>query len=267
VINVATERTTPQYNWDAGWNLLNEEDGSGNLTRTFFHDPGKPIGTMLAHVDGTAPSTTDFLYYFQDNIGSTTQLRNEDNTFAGDYEYTPYGQSWHAGGATTDHQFTGKYHDTKADLYYFPYRHYNPSLARWTTPDPLGMVDGPNMYSYVRNNPANLFDPDGRFAFIMSVLAAAIVRCIVGGGIFAAVEVVRQLMNNRKPRWCETTCQFVAGCLAGVFLINWFAKFAKVMSLNKWAALLLGATYIAACEGACEFICRKYRESGGSAER
>jgi len=54
---VASERTaggtTTQYNWDAGWNLLNEEDGSGNLTRTFFHDPNKPIGTMLAHVDGS----------------------------------------------------------------------------------------------------------------------------------------------------------------------------------------------------------------------
>jgi len=54
------------------------------------------------------------------NIGSTTQLRNEDNTFAGDYEYAPTVP--YAGGATTDHQFTGKYHDTKADLYYFPFR-------------------------------------------------------------------------------------------------------------------------------------------------
>jgi len=49
--------TTTKYNWNAGWNLLNEEDGSGNLTGTFFHDPNKPIGTMLAHVDDTAPST------------------------------------------------------------------------------------------------------------------------------------------------------------------------------------------------------------------
>jgi len=153
--------TTTQYNWDAGWNLLNEEDASGNLTRTFFHDPNKPIGTMLAHVDGTSPSTSDFLYYFQDNIGSTTQLRNEDNSFAGAYEYTPYGKSWYAGGISADHQFTGKYRDTKADLYYFPYRHYNPALARWTTPDPEGMIDGPNMYSYVSSNPIEHFDPLG----------------------------------------------------------------------------------------------------------
>jgi len=190
--------------------MFQGQTGSGNLTRTFFHDPNKPIGTMLAHVDGTAPSTTDFLYYFQDNIGSTTQLRNEDNTFAGDYEYTPYGQSWQGGGATTDHQFTGKYHDTKADLYYFPYRHYNPSLARWTTPDPLGMVDGPNLYSYVKSSPVGSFDSLGLIsgwqAWFCSVACglAGIGYCVVVPGLGLACGVILLLL-------CATICSLRPG--------------------------------------------------------
>src|SRR5262249_34198931 len=34
-------------------------------------------------------------------------------------------------------------------------------LARWTSPDPLGLVDGPNLYVYVRNNPVRRSDPNG----------------------------------------------------------------------------------------------------------
>jgi len=32
---------------------------------------------------------------------------------------------------------------------------------RWNTRDPLGMVEGPNLYSYVRGNPASYVDPLG----------------------------------------------------------------------------------------------------------
>ena len=41
--------------------------------------------------------------------------------------------------------FTGKPWDVAAQMYYFPYRWYSPSAARWLTRDPLGMVDGPNV--------------------------------------------------------------------------------------------------------------------------
>jgi len=40
-------------------------------------------------------------------------------------------------------------------------RYYNPQTGRWLSPDPLGMVDGPNLYAYVNNNPANWIDPWG----------------------------------------------------------------------------------------------------------
>ena len=35
---------------------------------------------------------------------------------------------------------------------------------RWTSADPSGLVDGPNLYAYSRNRPASLNDPSGREA-------------------------------------------------------------------------------------------------------
>ncbi|MBU0708026.1 hypothetical protein KKG41_06675 [Patescibacteria group bacterium] len=34
-------------------------------------------------------------------------------------------------------------------------------MGRWLSQDPLGMVNGPNMYAYCKNNPTNLIDPWG----------------------------------------------------------------------------------------------------------
>jgi murein DD-endopeptidase MepM/ murein hydrolase activator NlpD len=37
-----------------------------------------------------------------------------------------------------------------------------PWLGRWISADPAGLVDGPNLYLYVNNNPINSIDPDGQ---------------------------------------------------------------------------------------------------------
>ena len=46
-------------------------------------------------------------------------------------------------------------------MYYHGARYYAPWLCRWTAPDPAGMVDGVNLYEYVKGNPVRLRDPDG----------------------------------------------------------------------------------------------------------
>lgn len=44
--------------------------------------------------------------------------------------------------------------------------------------DPLGMINGPNMYQYVFSNPMNYYDPTGRNA---AVLGGAIGTCVCPG--------------------------------------------------------------------------------------
>jgi len=46
-------------------------------------------------------------------------------------------------------------------FYLAPYRAYDPGTGRWLSRDPLGFVDGPNLYAYVLNNPVNLVDHTG----------------------------------------------------------------------------------------------------------
>lgn len=59
-------------------------------------------------------------------------------------------------------KFTGHDWDSASRLYYTAYRYYSPDANRWLTRDPLGMVDGPNVYAHVNNGPINWADPYGR---------------------------------------------------------------------------------------------------------
>ena len=48
-------------------------------------------------------------------------------------------------------------------LNYYKARFYDSQIGRFMTPDPAGMVDGPNLYAYVLNDPLNATDPSGLF--------------------------------------------------------------------------------------------------------
>lgn len=58
-------------------------------------------------------------------------------------------------------RFQGKRIDKEVGLIYFGYRYYDPEIGRWISPDPMGTIDGPNLYVYVRNNPMKYSDGFG----------------------------------------------------------------------------------------------------------
>ncbi|HXB33245.1 MAG TPA: polymorphic toxin type 5 domain-containing protein, partial [Puia sp.] len=82
-------------------------------------------------------------------------------------EYHPYGtSSYQAADGALDvpqkrYRYTGKERDEESGLYYYGARYYAAWLARWTASDPAGLVDGPNAYVYVRNNPLQYTDSTG----------------------------------------------------------------------------------------------------------
>ena len=55
-------------------------------------------------------------------------------------------------------RYRGKRVDKEVGLIYFGYRYYAPEIGRWISPDPIGTIDGPNLYAFVRNNPMKYVD-------------------------------------------------------------------------------------------------------------
>jgi RHS repeat-associated protein len=62
-------------------------------------------------------------------------------------------------------RFASKRFDEESGYINFGKRLYDPTLGRWISPDPLGYVDGPNLYAYVHNNPILSKDFHGLFSW------------------------------------------------------------------------------------------------------
>ncbi len=55
-------------------------------------------------------------------------------------------------------RFASKRHDLETGWINFGRRYFDPETGRWTTPDPRGFEDGPNLYAYVHNSPLTHID-------------------------------------------------------------------------------------------------------------
>ncbi len=110
---------------------------------------------------GQTPANAAYSYLALDHLSSTRGVFSQTKTQTGTMEFLPYGARHTATGTLPHHQFTAKPYDTGTGLYTFPYRHYSPAMARWTGADPAGIVDGPNVYGYVRGEPVARIDQYG----------------------------------------------------------------------------------------------------------
>ncbi len=120
-------------------------------------------------VPSAAPNPAASLIRFQfgNHLGSAALELNELAQVISYEEYTPYGStSYQAVRAGLDtnpkrYRYTGKERDEESGLYYYGARYYAPWLGRWTSCDPIGIDDGPNVYAYVSGNPIGKRDKTG----------------------------------------------------------------------------------------------------------
>jgi RHS repeat-associated protein len=116
----------------------------------------KRIGPSVP--DDPAPAV---LYPLVDHLGSATAVLDDTGALVNREEYTPYGETSFGSYARKRYRFTGKERDEESSLNYHGARYYAPWLARWTSPDPLGIADSPDVYAYVQDNPLRNVDPRG----------------------------------------------------------------------------------------------------------
>ncbi len=101
-------------------------------------------------------------YYLYNGQGSVTELINADEEVVNKYRYTPFGSPrLKVESVYNPYEYTGRRLDEETGQYYYRARMYSTEQCRFTTQDPAGIKQGPNMYAYVDNNPVNHRDPSG----------------------------------------------------------------------------------------------------------
>ena len=108
-------------------------------------------------------------YQLHNHLGSASlELEGSDQAKVISYEeYHPYGttayqaKSGAVKAAAKRYRYTGMERDEESGFAYHSARYYLPWLGRWLSGDPAGLVDGYNLYLYVRANPIRMGDPRG----------------------------------------------------------------------------------------------------------
>ncbi len=111
-------------------------------------------------------------YQFNSHLQSNTlELDDKAQTLSYEHYYPHGGTAIIAGKDKTQvqqkrYRYTGKEGDDSSGLSYYGARYLAPWLARWTSPDSAGAVNGLNLYVYVGNNPLKYIDPTGHVKVI-----------------------------------------------------------------------------------------------------
>ena len=101
-------------------------------------------------------------FYHRDGLGSVSEVSDQSGTLVERYVYDVYGRpqifdstdsELTASAIGNPYLFTGRRYDPESGNYYYRARIYSPTLGRFLQSDPLGYVDGLNLYAYVGNNP------------------------------------------------------------------------------------------------------------------
>jgi RHS repeat-associated protein len=106
-------------------------------------------------------------YQFGNHLDSAVLELDETALIISYEEYYPYGSTSYEAVqrgievSPKRYRHTGKERDEETGFYYHGARYCSPWLGRWVSCDPMGLVDGPSMYSYAKNNPIRMSDPSG----------------------------------------------------------------------------------------------------------
>ena len=119
-------------------------------------------------LSGTPPTTPTYHYYLKDHQGNNRVVLSQNGTVEQVNHYYPFGGLFgeSTGGATQPYKYNGKELDRMHGLDLFDYgaRHYDATLGRWFTVDPMGEeYYNISPYVYAANNPVRLIDPNGMF--------------------------------------------------------------------------------------------------------
>jgi RHS repeat-associated protein len=119
-------------------------------------DYGGGIGGILYTFRNNVPSFTHY-----DARGDVTQKVNADGAVTYQAQYEAFGSRTKETGQTQDRQKANTKDEDPTGLLNEGYRYRDLKYGVFITKDPAGFIDGPNLYTYVKQNPWSKFDPKG----------------------------------------------------------------------------------------------------------
>lgn len=145
----------------------------------------------------------DQFYFHADHLGSAGYVTDKHGKLAAHQEYFAFGETWVAESEDSppiQYGYNGKEFDEETGLYNYGDRYYDPRKNLWQSSDPLlgeylngkpsGGVFAPSSlatYTYTRNNPVRLTDPDGGFVAETAVVTGTVAATTAGGATCAAL--------------------------------------------------------------------------------
>jgi len=124
----------------------------------------RPMATVEAV--NTVAAVLQFVHV--DHLHRPVKMTNSAKATVWDAVWQPFG-GLHSltGTGTLTARLPGQWFQAETGLHYNWHRSYDPTLGRYTQPDPLGFVDGPSVYGYAGGSPQRWVDKDGRLAGVV----------------------------------------------------------------------------------------------------
>ena len=174
--------------------------------------------------DGTMVSVkyngTEY-YYLRNGQNDIVGIIDRSGTTVVEYRYDAWGKLLSTTGSLASTlgkdnpiRYRGYYYDTETGLYYLQSRYYDPDTGRFINADDVdfigvtGTIPSHNLFAYCENNPVNLVDATGCYAwydfyrarwFVSGAINLAI-SLIVGGAVSAVSKTLEKFIKKMGRR-------------------------------------------------------------------
>jgi RHS repeat-associated protein len=143
--------------------VIGEYAASGAELKAYGWKPGSTWGTdpLFMKIGGT------YYFYHNDHLGTPQKLTaiNGCVVWSASYTFFLKADVELSSYITNNLLAPGQYYDQETGLHYNYQRYYDPKTGRYLTSDPIGLAGGINPFVYVKNNPVNFIDPEGKDLF------------------------------------------------------------------------------------------------------